>query len=550
MPIDANVLFETEFSLPEDIRVLIVPGDYYSFQLPAQININLTQNYPLLDIENVQYAVAHISTSGLVTITFTEALEHYSEISGNFGFSGKLDKEAIGQPGETVIGPPEGEILGGTTIVVKPATQTSIKKTGSLDSAENPNYVFWTVDINHAMDRIENAVVTDVMPEGLTYESVAVYKVDVDLDGLIVEGSEQGISTGFTNLNGLITFTDTIEQAYRLVYTARIDDAAKPDINLSGDVTFLNEATLSGDNFTLVSDEDDVTASYTPALQKETTNYNPKTETYDWEVVFNARKDKIIKEQAKLEDTIGNTMKLEGTPVLYTQDQDGEEVVLGTDKYALTPKLGGAGFDVEFYADVDYVVILRYQTKVVGEIDEDTPIDNTVISGTGGSVVFEDEAKSQGVIKYAPLVNYQNKTLSWMIDVNNSNYLMKNFYITDSLSRGQILDQSSVVVTELGSPNTVLERGEEYTFNMVSASSPQSFTITFAGDYLETSSTFRITYTTSFDGDAYQEHSLDEFGNVASAGWIAGSDSQTRTPIGENGLIPNDKTIDNGSKTG
>lgn len=198
-------------------------GDYYTFQLPD--NVKVSQN---MTIDLGEYGTAVVSKDGTVTITFTDAVKGSSNVHGTLHFEAAFDESKLDGSGNTTITVPGEENLPSTEVLIKPKVGATIDKNGYFDKVQNPDHVIWNVDVNKAMDAIENACVTEDLPDGLTFDSVQVYQVDVDLRGNVIAGSEKLVTTGYTvDAEGNVAFTNPINGAYRLVYKTTIQEDKK-----------------------------------------------------------------------------------------------------------------------------------------------------------------------------------------------------------------------------------------------------------------------------------------------------------------------------------
>ncbi|WP_195268052.1 collagen binding domain-containing protein [Eubacterium sp. 1001713B170207_170306_E7] len=549
--IDDTVRFDITFALPEDVRAQMQAGDYYQFELPDNIKIANNVSIPLIDETGNQYATALVGKDGTVTITFTDEVTKNSDISGNLNFSGGFDKENMTGPGNTIIKIPNEEKLPPTEVVVKPGAGSAIEKNGYFDRNMNPEKVIWKVDINKSMDTVEGAVVTDTLPDGLLLESVAVYQVDVDFDGNVIEGSQTPVdpSEYTVGSDGTVTFKSTIQSACRIEYETRIDPEKKPADG--GTLTFKNEAALSGDNISDITTSATVDAEYGKILEKSRENYDSQTQTFSWEIKYNYSEGKIPQNQAVVTDKIGSGMEyVDGSLVLRSVSfgADGSVQIDRTLEEGKDYQLieTADGFKVQFLSDVDYAVQMTYQTKVSGILDENQKYKNEVEIGTGQTDSASGSAKQQGVIKKFVSADQENRKINWSIDVNKNNYTMQDWSLTDTLSPGLFLDESSLVIKNKA--GKTLERDRDYT--LLYDQTDNHFDIVLIGAYNPTSDSFKITYTTDYDtgvtvfpdGNVY-------FKNDAVSNW---TDTQggKHSSKDEAEYRPNDYAAYNGFKNG
>lgn len=549
--IDDTVRFDITFALPEDVRAQMQAGDYYQFELPDNIKIANNTSIPLIDAAGNQYATALVGKDGTVTITFTDEVTKNSDISGNLNFSGGFDKDSMTGPGNTVIKIPNEEKLPPAEVVVRPSAGSAIEKNGYFDRNMNPEKVIWNVDINKSLDTVAGAAVTDTLPAGLTLESVTVYQIEVDFDGNVVEGSQTPVDPSEYTVaaDGTVTFKNTIHAAYRIEYTTRIDPEKKPADG--GTIIFKNEAALSGDNISEITANATVDAEYGKILEKSRENYDAQTQTFSWEIKYNYSEGKIPQKQAVVTDKIGSGMDyVDGSLVLKEVDfnTDGSVKIVRTLEEGVDYQLDKTadGFKIQFLGDVDYAIQMTYQTKVSGILDENQKYKNEVEIGTGQTDSASGSAKQQGVIKKFVSADQENRRINWSISVNKNNYTMKDWSLTDTLSPGLFLDESSLVIKN--QDGKTLERNKDYTLNYEQSSN--NFDIVLIGDYNPTSDSFKITYTTDYDTGAtiFPDGNV-YFKNDAVSSW---TDTQggKHSSKDEADYRPNDDASYNGFKNG
>ncbi|MBO0470095.1 hypothetical protein JZO66_06035 [Enterococcus sp. DIV0242_7C1] len=421
--IDDLINFHFDFKLDEAVREKMQAGDYYEFDLPDSVKVTQNQTYPLNDAEGNHYADVTIGTDGKITIVFTDEIEHASDIEGNFHFTGEFDKDNIGGPGEIVIVPPGHEDIGETVTIKPNYTGDNIDKNGHFDKEHNPDKIIWNVDVNKALDTLENATVKENFPAGTTYESVKVYQVKVDFEGNVVEGSETlaDPSTYTVDADGTVHFNETIDGAYRLEYTTKINEDAKP--NEGGLASFQNQAILSSKGIKDATAEATVSTSYGEKIDKARGDYDSDNQTINWKIHYNYG-EKDINNGSIIDTFQDEHMYLvDGTIKLYEVSFDqngrpvrGRQLVEGQD-YTLDTS-SGHGFEIHFIGTVDTAVDVLYQTGYDGIVDDNTTITNAVKTETGEDDTSSGILNPQNVIKKLGQVDYTNHTVGWNVDVN------------------------------------------------------------------------------------------------------------------------------------
>lgn len=229
---------------------------------------------------------------------------------------------------------------------------------------------------------------TESLPDELTFRSVKVYELDVNIDGSVSQGNE--ITSGYTvGENGNVTFAGTIDSAYRLIYDTEIKDEAKP--GKGGNITLTNKAAFSGDNAEPISAEASVTAGYGKMIEKSSTGYKGETQTFSWAVMYNYGEKKIDQSKAGIKDTFGSDDlhlvpgSLKVLPITFSQngsEQEGAPLKEGDD-YTLTDN--GNGFEIKFKQTVTGAYKIIYQSQVNDGVIIDSPVKytNTAMTDTG-----------------------------------------------------------------------------------------------------------------------------------------------------------------------
>ncbi len=545
--VDDYVHFKFTWAIPNDVGAEINAGDYYTFVLPDTVKVSQNQTISLDPYANVE-----VNTDGTIKFIFTDAVHENSNVHGTLEFDTQLNPEDIDGPGEITIKIPFEDNIPPVDINVKPAVDSTIEKSGHFDKQLNPDFIYWQVDINKALDTINQAVVTESFPPGTTYQSVEVYKVKVDLYGEIYPGSEELVTSGYiVDASGNVTFTTPISDAYRLEYTTKIDEDAKPENG--GNKTFENTAVLNADGTELPA-KASVASSYGVLLTKQASNYNSDTQTSEWTVKYNYGEKTIAKEDATLHDEFGDSrMKLvDGSMELHviTFNPDGSEVqgrqlIEGVD-YRIENTSNG--FDIVFLHDIDYAVKIKYQTQLTGFVDDNVTINNSITTDTGDTSNSSGGIVQQNVIKTLGTVDYDAKEVSWQIDINKNHYMMTNWQMTDELSPGLTLVPETFVMVDNVTGNTLVEN-EDY--SLVYDEPNLQFTVKFLNTYAAgTDHDFRITYKTIFNTSV---DGIDDpnriFPNTATTTWTD-ENSDTHTSTDGATFDPNDPAKYDGFKNG
>ncbi|WP_347401812.1 SpaA isopeptide-forming pilin-related protein [Candidatus Enterococcus murrayae] len=563
---NTNVRIYYSWSIPEEVRKQIKPGDYFDFQLPDELIPKNSASGELKNEDGEVYATYTVDKNGNVRFTFTEEVQNQSDINGQFYFDTFFNKEHIDGPGDITIHYPVEDNLPPVDIEIHPDTEKSIDKKGHFDRTPNPSSVEWTVDINQSMNHLTDPTVSESWPDGITYKSVKVSELVMNLDGSVKEvGRELSPDEYTVDSNGNVTILGDTNKAYRIVYQTDIDDSIKPTDG--GKVSFTNKASLTDKNDPDGFDaKATVTTNYGKTIEKNMTNYDADNQQFNWEINYNYNEKNIPKDQATIIDTISNNMDLvDDSMKLYpiTFDNKGNEIkgtplVEGKD-YILEPNPDGKGFVVKFLHDMDQAVKVEYQTKVDGIVTDPTQVNNSVSIGTGQTDSDKGTAQQQNVIKKLTNVDYSTHKAQWTISVNKNHYYMKDLELTDTYS--PIPGLSMAIKPDLTpdfeirdvTTNKVLTPGSDYELQLLKDANGNEtgFKVVFKGDYNPTEDEFKLTYKTNFDVTLLDPNKpeLDHFKNSISADWKDESGDDHHSEDNQN-FKPNDPYQLNAQKSG
>src|SRR5690625_3731224 len=410
-----------------------------------------------------------VKTDGTVSLEFTDFVKNGSNVKGWVKVFAKLDQDKVENDGGKVkISPIDDE--GSITL---PIDQSQIEKTTEKQGEPNRSYnadeIEWTVTINKNALFLEEATVTDLLPEGTEYieGSLAIEKYPASLNGRPT-GEREAVTGVTPELDGqsLSIPLGDINEVYVIKYKTKVTDLEKKHFN--------NKVSLTDKELKDTSAHATVTINRGEPLKKGIAeNYDPKTGIITWYLEFNY--DQKDLENITLEDnwTPEGKVELVDGSVSFQRveiDEDGKAHPVGE---AIDPsELGNLkkeenGFKIEgITTDQPYKV--TYQTKVIEREIEGFKLDNVAS--------FENNEDGKGVhigqyvgLKSAGQINYADKTIEWTIRVNRDQRLMKDVVIEDSLGDGLTLIEDSIEMTIGGTPykDFELEAGNPFTLSNI-----------------------------------------------------------------------------------
>ena len=494
-------------------------GDYYETTLPEGIQYSNVSGDLKAD-DGTVYGTYSIKEDGTMRLTFNDKIETEHDIKGTVSYMQKVDND--GEAGNTTITFP---VDGGDkeiNVVVKPTGGQSISKEVTNDVKNNK--VTWKVSINTNLNTLNNATVTDPMPEGLELSNTTIYKQTIDSSGKVVSvdtahplvaGKDYEVDGNVIKFVGDYAKTN---ESFQIVYETTVKDTIIPEEG--GPVKFTNTAILKDDTSGEQSAKAETTMTYGKLIDKsfnKTDDENYGT-VYKWQIKYNYG-NKNLPKNSYVTDTLGNPNLefIEDSVVVKTVS--GKTLVKGTD-YNL--EFNGQSMKVTFPNGIDEAVNVDYKTKFNKIIDDDVKGDeakltNKVITDSGFEGGSSGSIATDGFVKGAD-IDYANRKINWTITINKYKYEMANWYLEDTLSKNLTLDADSIVMQD--SDGKTLTKDADYKVTV----DGQKFKVEFLGDLKKgTDKTYKLTYTTDFarrEGDLsngasshWQDHNGDNHTN-------------------------------------
>ncbi|MET1248538.1 SpaA isopeptide-forming pilin-related protein [Sporolactobacillus sp. STCC-11] len=511
---DDPAKIEFTWAIPDDLGATINAGDTYEFDLPSVFKMHNEVSGTLDD-----YGTFTVDMNGHVIMTFNDQVKQNSDVHGTLFVNTEFDEKEITGSVDQQIKFPVNSDSPIVTVHFKPGVKSTIEKSGSFDRGQNPSKVTWTVDVNKELAKVTNAKVTENWPSGINFSSVKVYKLDVDVQGNVIQGDE--LTSGYSvDSNGNVTFDGTIQSAYRLVYQTTINNSVKPDDG--GTVNFDNVATFSGKDFPGIDGKASLTANYGKTVEKSKAAYDGDSQTFSWKINYNFGEKEIAKDKATITDNFNSTnlQLVDGLKVQKVNSFDGTTPKLGDilkEGTDYTLEKTSTGFTIHFNDKVTSAYVITYQTKVKSGvvIDNPTNFKNDVTTGTGSSGGSGGQATQQNITKGFSNVDYNKKTVDWNLTINKNKYEMNNWKLDDTFTSGGLsYVPDSLKILDTDKNNYQLVKDKDYTLTLKPDN--KGFNIVFIGDYAKTSNKFTISYTTHFNVDFSNQKNVK---NAATATW-------------------------------
>ncbi|MFS0939968.1 Spy0128 family protein [Enterococcus casseliflavus] len=500
---NGNIKINFDWSLAdtEEIRA----GDYYTYQLPDYFAIHNTVSGELTRSGGQSIGTFTLDHDGTLTVTFNEAAQTLSNRSGTIDLITELSVSTVTE--EVTIHTGIYDEDGLEIIITLPIYEFDIIKTGNVTSSGS---VVWEIIFNETSRELHDVVITDKMPQGLSYSTSTGYLYD--------EATEEWVRTDglytFNSVNNTFTFNQTVNQPVRIVINSAVTDPTAS--------SFKNTATINGSDFTEKTAE--ATVTYDEQSEyKRFKGYDQETKRASWEISVTLDKD-----QAKvLDQTYSGTdpekaLHFFVPETLVITDKDGNSIPAEDWSFDGTYQLDKEGEIVRFgitFAKAGYYKI-QYDTQLYESVLADTRIynyasvrDNQNTSLTGSGIVTP--TKTIGVVKTAGTKDYETKTVAWKIDANTNQQTVSDLIIEDRYqlisganSSALALLADTLVVTASGVTEPLV-LDTDYTLELIKETKTLTdgttkeletgFRIKLQGAYQTTSAMITVNFKTSFD---------------------------------------------------
>ncbi|WP_156854135.1 Cna B-type domain-containing protein [Oceanobacillus sp. AG] len=533
--IDDGTVVQIEFHWETDNHAK--SGDTVSMQLPDIFKqVNITNQPIITDGVNVgEYSII----DGELRFVFNENIEDSAVQNGFVGLNLQFNLEKFQENTiqEIHFNDKSDKTL---TVIAKPKGDISaITKEGHPDRDLNAREITWTIDImNDHEEPITNATLEDVIPDGLGVpRDFVINELSVGLNGDKRVGDEFNANPQVDGNKFNIEFENIAPyQGYRIQYTTTIEDYTID--------SFTNDALFSYEGSELHAEATVGGLERSNPIEKSGV-YNDKTGQIDWTIIVNESGGEI--DEAIVRDELPDELSLvEGSIKVHKFNSNWNWIEeRSAEKFPIN--LGQVGSDeiyqITFSTNIDWSKIN----------DGDYQLDNEFTNHTelydGEMKIGEDDAKveysRQSLLEKSgnSNVDYDNKTLTWTIDVNKAKHPVNNVVVTDLIPAGLNISEDDILIKD--------EEGNEIT--------AESITISDADDGKQKvridlgnigDKHIKITYTTEIEN-----FKIDNFDNAAfmegdGIGEGTPGDNHEITPPANSfakkfgGIDYNEKTID------
>jgi len=509
--IDEDTVVEVEFFWDTE-GLDIQSGDTASMQLPE---IFQQLSTPDTDIITSGMTVGTYSIQeGELIFVFNETIEDGEVSNGTVGLNLNFNMEKFEENIEQVI-PFNDKVDTELNVMARPHTTASdITKEGNPDQSHNASEITWTVEVMNNSEEVTEATLSDILPDGLgTPENFVVTELSTGLYGDKIVGEQADISPSSVEDNEFIFEFDSIDpyQGYRIGYTTSVNDRNATE--------FTNDAifTIGGNELPA-----DVTVSGLTASNpiEKSGEYNGDTGQIDWIIVANENGFNI--ENAIIDDELPAGLTVDEESIIVNRYVDGDDAgTINLESNNFPFELGGTAanehYVINFSTDIDYAEVNEANYQVSNSfINTSTLNDGDRELAQGEATVGFDrepllEKSGQS------LVDYDNKTLSWTIDVNRAQHPLTDLTITDSIPAGLSISENNIGITNQDGEsitanidiNSSSEDPQEVIINLTDVGT-QHLTINYTTEIEDfNTNTFNNTVSIGGEGVGDEDHNTD-----------------------------------------
>ena len=418
-------------------------GDTATLTLPDVFK-QWPENTPSSPIETATGEVVgnYTISNGELKFVFNEKIEDADVHNGFVGLNLQFDLEKFQEEWEQEIDF-DGDGDKDLTVVVKPGeVETSLDKEGHPDRDRDAREITWSVDItNGSEEDISNGVLKDILPEGVDApRDFVVKELTFDFEGNKVVGEEVSFNEPTVDADGFEMTFDNVPArgGYRVEYTTTIINYEISE--------FTNDATFVSEDVNLEAKTTVTTGERSNPIQKSG-NYNWNTGQIDWTIIVNENGMEI--ENAIVHDQLPEKLILVDGSIEVKKNW---QVVEDFNPTGFPIELGEVNAD-EFY-EINFSTNINWSEVNGGEYIQGNTFTNKTELTDGEDPIGEDDAtvefwretllsKSGNASDY----DYEDKVLSWTIDVNKAKHPISNAVITDILPAGIEITENDIEIT-------------------------------------------------------------------------------------------------------
>lgn len=420
---NAEVKLTYKFAIPNE--EVVKKGDTYVMQIPKEIQIIGTLNFPI-NLENGEtIANVVINTDGAVVITFNEFSEKNSNISGYFYIDTQFNIDEIGNnnpiPIKFEVGGNSEPIIINVDFEQPEIPNASIKKEGSYDASRNE--ITWKVTVNPENVKVYGAQVIDDIRNGQEFVPNS-----VKINGATPQEANYNYDLSSKKLT--YNFPNVIETTQIITFKTKVTDS-KLSEDEGATIYQYNTAIFKHDGTSVNSNEASVGIK-TDFVRKDG-KYDALTKRINWSIYVN-NNSQNIPNAVTVDDIpagltfVPGSVKVDGIETNSNYSIDGQKFIY-TFPWAINEP-----HKIEFSTEVTDEAAYNSNTGK-------TYNNKVTLTGSG---VPSNASDTKGVGVPSSIINKQGigynaatGEITWKITINTNKILIKNAIISDEIRVGQ-----------------------------------------------------------------------------------------------------------------
>ncbi|WP_198401193.1 Cna B-type domain-containing protein [Erysipelothrix larvae] len=500
-----------------------------------------------------------LSEDGMVTLTFNDNINNYSERYAELYIDFSFDKSYVNEEETVEINIPFSEDAPYTiTLDFSEDLENVDTKTGEtgvysgdtfIPTTVRPTHANWSILINTDKQSLKDVVVTDTLSNGQTIESIddiVITQIKKNLNGdktkTIIDASD--LIT--LNAHGFVLALGDIEDIYLIEYTTKLDQGDRgtsSTLNNSATVesTTTSKETLDADPIHVNWGSINPTITKTGALKKDGSG-NTIYDTIVWTIHYNYDEDalgnvilhdilshgSVNPSTLRIEELTFNSLGNVITRTVVTDYTLSVSETNPTESTLTIQNSNGKAYDITFESSVP----LGYEGKVINTVDDENPLTegasgsvnvNTIPTGT--KVANQKIENGIPYIAWTITINPQKinvGTIS-LVDLYNSNY----FNLVDG---SFVLTRNNVT---LNSNQYTIDTNYVHTSNdALNGQHGFKLTLNNAG-----AATYVLKYRTTYTDLGIQQPQVANDAKIFFYAPDGDSGNGTGTPSGETGIL-------------
>ncbi|QIK69219.1 hypothetical protein G7062_02460 [Erysipelothrix sp. HDW6C] len=426
-----------------------IPGDTISIDLPPGFvfNKDVPLSQPKDDLGTYRYDEA----TQKIVFTFGQGIltsEMVEDFKGNImvGTKFNVEENEVNKIID-IIHPVTHEKL--VEFTVTPTTPGSPIKKSALTRDTTAKTITWVININEDYQDLTNVKVTDMIPAGLTVDSVMVNEYAINAKGSVIsEGTPVDMTSEWNVTGNLLTF-EKLSTPRKIVITTTVDESQLSILTDSKD--FTNKATLESTEFQ-PKDSNEVKQTFTreSVVVKSGSTYNKADRTFEWNVTLNPSGINLPKD-ALFTDRISPIDTFDYQKDSFKINVNGTDYSLAAfeaqfaDTYAISFDSSGNGFDVKYLKPTTDTLKINYKTQVREEMIHKLkdPVSNRATLSIDNNGDVESVGKDGsgtgygiGIASKNATIDYSAKKITWTVGINDGNHSITNIHLNDKLVDG------------------------------------------------------------------------------------------------------------------